>query len=67
MEKDWKLFKKKLYDNNRQYNGVEKFINTITNPFFLFAKLFHDIPGVKRKSRKLYKLLTGKFKQNNSK
>ena len=62
-----KLFKQKLYDNNRQYNGVEKFINTITNPFFLFAKLFHDIPGVKRKSRKLYKLLTGKFKQNNSK
>ena len=62
-----KLFKQKLYDNNRQYNRFEKFINTITNPFFLFVKLFHDIPGVKRKARKLYKLLTGKFKQNSSK
>lgn len=56
------LFKQKLVDNNREYTKFEKFVNTITNPFFLFISLFHDINGVKRKTKKFLKIITGRFK-----
>lgn len=55
------LFKQKLKDNNSEYSELEKIKNTITNPFYLFFSLFHDIPSVKRKAKKFFKLVTGKF------
>ena len=56
------LFKQKLADNNKQYSNNQKILNTITNPFFLFFSLFHDLNGVKRKTKKFIKIVTGKFK-----
>lgn len=57
------LFRQKLIDNNQEYTTWQKFMNTITNPLFLFCSLFHDIPGLKRKTKKFFKLVTGKYKQ----
>lgn len=55
------LFHQKFADNSKQYNGLQKFINSITNPFYLFFNLFHDVRGSMRKAKKLYKVLTHKF------
>ncbi|MBD5547215.1 MAG: radical SAM protein [Lachnospiraceae bacterium] len=55
------LFKQKFADNNKEYSKEKKIIHTIVNPFFLFASLFHDIPGLKRKVKKICKIITGKF------
>ena len=57
------LFKQKFVDNNKEFSSIQKLWNTLSNPWFLFASLFHDIPGVIRKSKKFYKIVTGKFKQ----
>lgn len=57
------LFKQKLIDNNKEYTKLEKALNTISNPFFLFVSLFHDIPGVKRKTKKFINIVTGRFKK----
>lgn len=57
------LFKQKLVDNNKEYSKMKKISNTITNPFFFVGRLFHDIPGVKRKTKKLFKIITGKYKK----
>lgn len=56
------LFKQKLIDNNEEYSNFKKVVNTITNPFFLFFSLFHDILGVKRKIKKFIRIITGKFR-----
>ena len=56
-----KLFVQKLRDNNNEYSLIEKCLNTITNPFFLFIKLFHDINGTKRKIRKFYRIVFHKY------
>lgn len=55
------FFKQKLSDNNRKYSKIEKILFDIYNPFYLLISLFHDIPGVKRKAKKFYKIITGKF------
>lgn len=57
------LFNQKLKDNNKEYSKTEKLLNTLTNPFFLFFSLFHDIPGVKRKTKKFIKIITGRYKK----
>ena len=55
------FFKQKLADNNSEYSKAYKILHTLGNPFFLFKSLFHDIPGVKRKIKKFYKIIRGKF------
>lgn len=55
------FFKQKLADNNRGLSSVQKFINTIVNPFFLTKSLFHDIHGVKRKVKKYIRVVRGKY------
>ena len=59
------LFHQKLVDNNEEYTKTKKILHTISNPFSIFFSLFHDLPGMKRKIKKLYKLLAGKYKKPN--
>lgn len=54
-------FKQKLYDNNHSFSKINKFVYSIYVPFYLIKALFHDISGVKRKVKKFYKVVTGKF------
>lgn len=55
------LFKQKLCDNNKKYSRLQKIALTIEMPLYLVKSFFHDIPGVKRKAKKFYKILLGKF------
>lgn len=57
------LFKQKLIDNNKEYTKKQKVYNTITNPFYLFRSLFHDINGTIRKTKKYVRIKMHKFKK----
>lgn len=62
VKKDCELFfKQKFKDNNTEYTKTQKVLHTLNNPFFLVFSLFHDIPGVKRKVRKFFRIIRGKF------
>ena len=57
------LFHQKFADNNREYTALQKLANSVTNPFYLFFSLFHDMKGNARKAKKLYKVVTHKFER----
>lgn len=60
------LFLQKFADNNKEYNNFQKFINTITNPFYLFFGIFHDLTGSIGKARKMYKIHTHKYEKHDN-
>ena len=55
------LFKHKFIDANKEFTKQQKIGHVLSDPFFLFISLFHDIPGLKRKAKKFYKIVRGKF------
>lgn len=54
-------FKQKFINNHKTYSKSQKILHTIVNPFYLACKIFHDLHGVKRKLKKFYKIVCGKF------
>lgn len=54
-------FSHRLAESNREYTKLGRIAHTIANPFYLASRFFHDIPGVKRKTIKFYKIIRGKF------
>lgn len=55
------VFRQKLRESNQSYTALQKAGHAAASPLFLFGSLFHDVPGLKRKLKKFYKIAAGKF------